>query len=51
MLSGFLPGFDLAAGLERLRSNKSLYRMLFLDLGAKYTGLAAEIHRRWIQRI
>jgi HPt (histidine-containing phosphotransfer) domain-containing protein len=40
-----LPGFDLAAGLERLRGNKSLYRKLLLDFGAKYTQVAAEIHK------
>jgi CheY-like chemotaxis protein/HPt (histidine-containing phosphotransfer) domain-containing protein len=38
-----LPGFDLAAGLERLRGNKHLYRKLLLDFGANYTGVAAEI--------
>jgi len=39
-----LPGFDLPAGLERLRGNKSLYRKLLLDFGAKYTKVANEIH-------
>jgi CheY-like chemotaxis protein len=38
-----LPGFDLAAGLERLRGNKRLYRKLLIDFGANYTGIAAEI--------
>ena len=38
-----LPGFDLTAGLERLRGNKRLYRKLLLDFGAKYTGMADEI--------
>jgi HPt (histidine-containing phosphotransfer) domain-containing protein len=38
-----LPGFDLSAGLERLRGNKRLYRKLLLDFGAKYTQVAAEI--------
>ena len=38
-----LPGFDIAAGLERLRGNKRLYRKLLLDFGANYTGVAAEI--------
>jgi two-component system sensor histidine kinase/response regulator len=38
-----LPGFDLAAGLERLRGNKRLYRKLLLDLGANYGGAALEI--------
>jgi HPt (histidine-containing phosphotransfer) domain-containing protein len=40
-----LPGFDLPAGLERLRGNKSLYRKLLLDFGAKYTEVAGEIHK------
>jgi HPt (histidine-containing phosphotransfer) domain-containing protein len=40
-----LPGFDLPAGLERLRGNKSLYRKLLLDFGAKYTEAAGEIHK------
>jgi signal transduction histidine kinase/DNA-binding response OmpR family regulator/HPt (histidine-containing phosphotransfer) domain-containing protein len=39
-----LPGFDLAAGLKRLRGNKRLYRKLLLDFGANYGGIAAEIH-------
>ncbi len=38
-----LPGFDLPAGLERLRGNKRLYRKLLLDFGANYTGAAGEI--------
>jgi HPt (histidine-containing phosphotransfer) domain-containing protein len=38
-----LPGFDLKAGLERLRGNKRLYRKLLLDFGTKYAGVAAEI--------
>jgi HPt (histidine-containing phosphotransfer) domain-containing protein len=38
-----LPGFDLSAGLERLRGNKRLYRKLLLDFGAKYTQVASEI--------
>jgi CheY-like chemotaxis protein len=38
-----LPGFDLTAGLERLRGNKRLYRKLLLDFGANYVGAAAEI--------
>jgi polar amino acid transport system substrate-binding protein len=40
-----LPGFDLPAGLERLRGNKHLYRKLLLDFGAKYTKVADEIHK------
>jgi PAS domain S-box-containing protein len=38
-----LPGFDLSAGLERLRGNKRLFRKLLLDFGAKYTQVASEI--------
>jgi signal transduction histidine kinase/CheY-like chemotaxis protein len=38
-----LTGFDLKAGLERLRGNKRLYRKLLLDFGTKYAGVAAEI--------
>jgi PAS domain S-box-containing protein len=42
-LPEFLPGFDLAAGLQRLRGNKRLYRKLLLDFGANYGGVATEI--------
>jgi len=42
-LPEYLPGFDLAAGLERLRGNKRLYRKLLLDFGANYGGVATEI--------
>jgi CheY-like chemotaxis protein len=38
-----LPGFDLAAGLERLQGNRRLYRKLLLDFGSKYSGMAEEI--------
>ena len=38
-----LPGFDLAAGLKRLRGNKRLYRKLLLDFGANYSCVAGEI--------
>jgi PAS domain S-box-containing protein len=38
-----LPGFDLAAGLQRLMGNKRLYRKLLVDFGTKYTETAAEI--------
>jgi HPt (histidine-containing phosphotransfer) domain-containing protein len=44
MLPESLPGFDLAAGLERLRGYKSLYRNLLLDFGADYCGVAGEIY-------
>jgi CheY-like chemotaxis protein/HPt (histidine-containing phosphotransfer) domain-containing protein len=40
-----LPGFDLAAGLVRLRGNKRLYRKLLLDFGGQYTKVADEIHK------
>jgi signal transduction histidine kinase/DNA-binding response OmpR family regulator len=40
-----LPGFDLSAGLKRLRGNKRLFRKLLLDFGAKYTEVAGEIHK------
>ncbi len=39
-----LPGFDIAAGLKRLRGNKALYRKLLIDFGTQYSGIAAEIH-------
>ena len=38
-----LPGFDLAAGLQRLMGNKRLYRKLLVDFGTKYTETAGEI--------
>jgi CheY-like chemotaxis protein len=38
-----LPGFDLSAGLERLRGNKRLYKKLLFDFGAKYTQVASKI--------
>jgi HPt (histidine-containing phosphotransfer) domain-containing protein len=38
-----LPGFDLAAGLERLMGNKRLYRKLLVDFGTKYTETAREV--------
>jgi HPt (histidine-containing phosphotransfer) domain-containing protein len=40
-----LPGFDLVAGLERLRGNKRLYRKLLADFGTKYTETAHEIRQ------
>jgi CheY-like chemotaxis protein len=43
-LPEFLTGFDLAAGLKRLRGNKRLYRKLLLDFGENYGGVAAEIN-------
>ncbi|MEJ2728721.1 MAG: PAS domain S-box protein [Deltaproteobacteria bacterium] len=42
-LPDFLPGFDLAEGLNRLQGNQKLYRKLLIDFGAKYTTTAAEI--------
>jgi two-component system sensor histidine kinase/response regulator len=38
-----LPGFDLAAGLERLQGNKRLYRKLLLDFASKYSAINLEI--------
>jgi HPt (histidine-containing phosphotransfer) domain-containing protein len=38
-----IPGFDLPAGLERLRGNKRLYRKLLIDFGTNYTGVAGDI--------
>jgi len=40
-----LPGFDLVAGLSRLRGNKGLYRKLLLDFGANYGGVVGEIRK------
>jgi CheY-like chemotaxis protein len=40
-----LPGFDLPAGLERLRGNKRLYRKLLLDFGTNYREVAGEINK------
>jgi PAS domain S-box-containing protein len=40
-----LPGFDLAAGLQRLQGNSKLYKKLLLDFAKNYAGLAAEIQR------
>jgi CheY-like chemotaxis protein len=40
-----MPGFDLSAGLERLRGNKRLYRKLLLDFGTKYTEVAGKINK------
>jgi HPt (histidine-containing phosphotransfer) domain-containing protein len=42
-LPNSLPGFDLAAGLERLMGNKRLYRKLLLDFGSRYAGAADDI--------
>jgi signal transduction histidine kinase/DNA-binding response OmpR family regulator len=38
-----LPGFYIAAGLQRLMGNKSLYRKLLVDFGANYVETASEI--------
>jgi HPt (histidine-containing phosphotransfer) domain-containing protein len=38
-----LPGFNLAAGLERLMGNKKLYRKLLVDFGTKYVTTAGDI--------
>jgi HPt (histidine-containing phosphotransfer) domain-containing protein len=42
-LPELLPGFNLAAGLKRLRGNKRLYRKLLVDFGTKYTETASEV--------
>ena len=42
-LPGSLRGFDIAAGLKRLRGNKRLYRKLLIDFGTKYTETASEV--------
>ncbi|MBW2706296.1 MAG: response regulator, partial [Deltaproteobacteria bacterium] len=42
-LPEFLPGFDLAGGLERLMGNKRLYRKLLVDFGTKYIEIASDI--------
>ncbi|MDJ0817716.1 MAG: Hpt domain-containing protein, partial [Desulfobacterales bacterium] len=38
-----LPGFDLAAGLSRLRGNKRLYRKLLISFASDYNTVANEI--------
>jgi PAS domain S-box-containing protein len=38
-----LPGFDLAAGLQRLQGNRILYKKLLLNFCANYTGVAKDI--------
>jgi PAS domain S-box-containing protein len=40
-----LPGFNLAAGLKRLRGNQRLYRKLLLDFGVNYGGVCDEIRK------
>ncbi len=42
-LPNTLPGFDLAAGVKRLRGNRVLYRKLLSDFGADYQGVTAEL--------
>ena len=39
-----LPGFDLTAGLKRLRGNQRLYRKLLVDFAAHYSETTGEIH-------
>ena len=43
LLPDTLPGFDLAAGLERLMGNRALYRKLLMDFGTRYAGTADDI--------
>jgi HPt (histidine-containing phosphotransfer) domain-containing protein len=38
-----LPGFDLAAGLQRLQGNRRLYKKLLFDFTADYDRVAEEI--------
>jgi signal transduction histidine kinase/DNA-binding response OmpR family regulator/HPt (histidine-containing phosphotransfer) domain-containing protein len=38
-----LPGFDLAAGLQRLQGNSKLYKKLLFDFVKNYSDLAVEI--------
>jgi CheY-like chemotaxis protein len=38
-----LPGFDLAAGLQRLQGNRRLYKKLLLDFTANYDRVAGDI--------
>ena len=38
-----MPGFDLAAGLQRLQGNRQLYKKLLHDLAANYAGVPDEI--------
>ena len=40
-----LLGFDLAAGLSRLRGNKKLYRKLLISFASDYTTVANDIRR------
>jgi CheY-like chemotaxis protein len=40
-----LSGFDLAAGLDRLQGNRSLYRKLLQDFAATYSGVGGEIRQ------
>jgi PAS domain S-box-containing protein len=40
-----LPGFDLAAGLQRLHGNSKLYKKLLFDFAKNYSDLHAEIQR------
>jgi CheY-like chemotaxis protein len=40
-----LPGFDLAAGLQRLRGNQRLYKKLLIDFAVNYSKMAGEIRK------
>jgi CheY-like chemotaxis protein len=44
-LPDFLPAFDLADGLKRLRRNKKLYRKLLLSFAADYGTAAQDIRQ------
>ena len=41
-----LPGFDLAAGLQRLQGNRRLYKKLLLDFTSNYDRVAGDIRKR-----
>ncbi|MBW1896226.1 MAG: response regulator, partial [Deltaproteobacteria bacterium] len=40
-----LPGFDLAAGLQRLQGNERLYRKLLVSLDTQYSNVAGDIRK------
>ena len=40
-----LAGFDLAAGLNRLRGNRRLYRKLLVDFATRYRDVGNDIHK------
>ncbi len=42
-LPKYLPGFDLADGLKRLKGNKRIYRKLLLNFATDYRGVSNDI--------